>query len=155
MHFVTQAMPRRVCNLLIYKNTESIIFTDIYHIFTVDIQVQLMATEDGHFLMTSLAGIMIAYDNGTEGSYLMGSLWGKYMFVACCIPYKQVICLLHRHQWVLFAQRICYSVLYHQCVFDPVVCILLLFLAGGHFMSQMPGSNFVWMNGFREYNGFR
>ena len=22
-------------------------------------------------------------------------------------------------------------------------------------MSQIPGSNFVWMNGFREYNGFR
>ena len=81
-------MPRRVCNLLIYKNTESIIFTDFYRIFTVDIQVQLMATEDGHILMTSLAGIMIAYDNGTEGTYLMGSPWGKYMFVTCCIHYK-------------------------------------------------------------------
>ena len=76
-------MPRRVCNLLVYKDTRSIIFTDFYRIFTVDIQVQLMATEDGHILMTSLAGIMIANDNGTEGTYLMGSPWGKYMYIVC------------------------------------------------------------------------
>lgn len=44
--------------------------------------LQLLATDDGNVFVTSLNGLLLVKDNGTDGIKVMGSPFGK----CTCIP---------------------------------------------------------------------